>query len=110
MGLSSTKPHTSGAASSISLNKKEFSLEEMHNNKNYQLPTTRRNLEAIFKEPPECNGTAFHQFQQVAVDCRTSGQQPSPIPVAISWGPGCNWQDPYSQPSSSRPPAQMWEP
>uniref|UniRef100_A0A7N5KFJ3 Proline rich 14 n=2 Tax=Ailuropoda melanoleuca TaxID=9646 RepID=A0A7N5KFJ3_AILME len=41
----------------IRLNKKEFSLEEIYTNKNYQLPTTRRTFETIFEEPRERNGT-----------------------------------------------------
>ncbi|XP_045850241.1 proline-rich protein 14 isoform X2 [Meles meles] len=39
------------------LNKKEFSLEEIYTNKNYQSPTTRRTFETIFEEPRERNGT-----------------------------------------------------
>nr|XP_020014212.1 proline-rich protein 14 isoform X6 [Castor canadensis] len=41
----------------IRLNKKEFSLEEIYTNKNYQSPTTRRTFETIFEEPQERNGT-----------------------------------------------------
>ncbi|XP_048188628.1 proline-rich protein 14 isoform X2 [Perognathus longimembris pacificus] len=41
----------------IRLNKKEFSLEEIYTNKNYQSPTTRRTFETIFEEPRERNGT-----------------------------------------------------
>ncbi|KAM5197936.1 proline-rich protein 14 isoform 2-T2 [Hipposideros larvatus] len=41
----------------IRLNKKEFSLEEIYTNKNYQSPTTRRAFETIFEEPRERNGT-----------------------------------------------------
>ncbi|XP_055993710.1 proline-rich protein 14 isoform X2 [Sorex fumeus] len=41
----------------IRLNKKEFSLEEIYTNKNYQSPTTRRCFETIFEEPRERNGT-----------------------------------------------------
>ncbi|KAF6271680.1 proline rich 14 [Rhinolophus ferrumequinum] len=41
----------------IRLNKKEFSLEEIYTNKNYQSPTTRRAFETIFEEPQERNGT-----------------------------------------------------
>nr|KAF6355812.1 proline rich 14 [Myotis myotis] len=39
------------------LNKKEFSLEEIYTNKNYQSPTTRRTFETIFEEPRVRNGT-----------------------------------------------------
>ncbi|XP_008060219.1 proline-rich protein 14 [Carlito syrichta] len=41
----------------VRLNKKEFSLEEIYTNKNYQSPTTRRAFETIFEEPREHNGT-----------------------------------------------------
>ncbi|XP_061257671.1 proline-rich protein 14 isoform X1 [Bos javanicus] len=41
----------------VRLNKKEFSLEEIYTNKNYQSPTTRRTFETIFEEPRERNGT-----------------------------------------------------
>ncbi|XP_035298086.1 proline-rich protein 14 isoform X1 [Cricetulus griseus] len=41
----------------IRLNKKEFTLEEIYTNKNYQSPTTRRTFETIFEEPRERNGT-----------------------------------------------------
>ncbi|KAM5329610.1 LOW QUALITY PROTEIN: proline-rich protein 14 [Glossophaga mutica] len=41
----------------IRLNKKEFSLEEIYTNKNYQSPTSRRTFETIFEEPRERNGT-----------------------------------------------------
>ncbi|XP_006774153.2 PREDICTED: proline-rich protein 14 [Myotis davidii] len=41
----------------IRLNKKEFSLEEIYTNKNYQSPTTRRTFETIFEEPRVRNGT-----------------------------------------------------
>ncbi|XP_032099116.1 proline-rich protein 14 isoform X2 [Sapajus apella] len=41
----------------IRLNKKEFSLEEIYTNKNYQSPTTKRTFETIFEEPRERNGT-----------------------------------------------------
>ncbi|XP_037670197.1 proline-rich protein 14 isoform X3 [Choloepus didactylus] len=41
----------------IRLNKKEFSLEEIYTNKNYQSPTTRRTFETIFEEPRMRNGT-----------------------------------------------------
>ncbi|XP_040828942.1 proline-rich protein 14 [Ochotona curzoniae] len=41
----------------IRLNKKEFSLEEIYTNKNYQSPTGRRTFETIFEEPRERNGT-----------------------------------------------------
>ncbi|KAM6166065.1 proline-rich protein 14 isoform 1-T2 [Erethizon dorsatum] len=40
----------------VRLNKKEFSLEEIYTNKNYQSPTTRRTFETIFEEPRERNG------------------------------------------------------
>eukprot|EP00069_Balaena_mysticetus_P002967 bmy_00746T0 len=73
-GPFSTKPYTNGAASTNQahwpqvsqrplllfahrLNKKEFSLEEIYTNKNYQSPTTRRTFETIFEEPRERNGT-----------------------------------------------------
>ncbi|XP_068615715.1 proline-rich protein 14-like [Brachionichthys hirsutus] len=38
------------------LKKKEFSLEEIYTNKNYNSPSTNRSLEAIFEEPREKNG------------------------------------------------------
>lgn len=41
----------------VRLNKKEFSLEEIYTNKNYQSPTSRRTFETIFEEPRERNGT-----------------------------------------------------
>ncbi|XP_005405321.1 PREDICTED: proline-rich protein 14 isoform X1 [Chinchilla lanigera] len=41
----------------VRLNKKEFSLEEIYTNKNYQSPTGRRTFETIFEEPRERNGT-----------------------------------------------------
>lgn len=41
----------------IRLNKKEFTLEEIYTNKNYQSPTARRTFETIFEEPQERNGT-----------------------------------------------------
>ncbi|KAL1787697.1 hypothetical protein HispidOSU_007655 [Sigmodon hispidus] len=41
----------------IRLNKKEFTLEEIYTNKNYQSPTARRTFETIFEEPRERNGT-----------------------------------------------------
>ncbi|XP_028625209.1 proline-rich protein 14 isoform X1 [Grammomys surdaster] len=40
----------------IRLNKKEFTLEEIYTNKNYQSPTARRTFETIFEEPRERNG------------------------------------------------------
>ncbi|XP_052569924.1 proline-rich protein 14 isoform X3 [Peromyscus californicus insignis] len=41
----------------VRLNKKEFTLEEIYTNKNYQSPTARRTFETIFEEPRERNGT-----------------------------------------------------
>lgn len=41
----------------VRLNKKDFSLEEIYTNKNYQTPTNRRTFETIFEEPRERNGT-----------------------------------------------------
>ncbi|XP_068609437.1 proline-rich protein 14-like [Brachionichthys hirsutus] len=38
------------------LKKKEFSLEEIYTNKNYNSPSTNRSLETIFEEPREKNG------------------------------------------------------
>ncbi|KAL6046396.1 hypothetical protein STEG23_021357 [Scotinomys teguina] len=41
----------------VRVNKKEFTLEEIYTNKNYQSPTARRTFETIFEEPRERNGT-----------------------------------------------------
>ncbi|XP_064151926.1 proline-rich protein 14 isoform X7 [Loxodonta africana] len=67
-GVGASPPLTTSCSSTAStssfsepadprLNKKEFSLEEIYTNKNYQSPTTRRTFETIFEEPRERNGT-----------------------------------------------------
>ncbi|XP_068616103.1 proline-rich protein 14-like [Brachionichthys hirsutus] len=46
------------------LRKKEFSLEEIYTNKNYNSPSTNRSLETIFEEPREKNGALLLIGQQ----------------------------------------------
>lgn len=46
------------------LKKKEFSLEEIYTNKNYEAPPTIRSLETIFEEPREKDGALFLIGQQ----------------------------------------------
>ncbi|XP_068190854.1 uncharacterized protein wu:fi75a02 isoform X2 [Antennarius striatus] len=46
------------------LKKKEFSLEEIYTNKNYNSPSTNRSLETIFEEPREKDGALLLIGQQ----------------------------------------------
>ncbi|XP_053557979.1 protein PRR14L isoform X2 [Bombina bombina] len=46
------------------LKKKEFSLEDIYTNKNYQSPPAARSLETIFEEPKEKNGILISVSQQ----------------------------------------------
>ncbi|XP_061656664.1 uncharacterized protein wu:fi75a02 isoform X2 [Syngnathoides biaculeatus] len=46
------------------LKKKEFSVEEIYTNKNYNLPSSNRSLETIFEEPQEKDGALLLIGQQ----------------------------------------------
>lgn len=70
----------------IRLNKKEFSLEEIYTNKNYQSPTSRRTFETIFEEPRERNGTLIFTSSRKlrrAVEFRDSSLPRSRRPTRV---------------------------